>query len=84
MKSSPCGARSNSRRADPLLYPYKDDGVVVPYTLIWGWLHLANHRYGTVPTGAMQVIMTIVAMNALGYHPTVTELAEITDAAAPS
>lgn len=58
--------------------PYKDDDVIVPYALIWGWLHLANHRYGTVPTGAMQVIMTIIAMNALGYHPTVSELAEIT------
>jgi DNA-binding MarR family transcriptional regulator len=52
--------------------------VAIMYALIWGWLHLTNHRYGTVPSGSMQVTLTMILMNTLGYHPTVTELTEIT------
>ena len=55
-----------------------DPELAIPYALIWGWLHLANHRYGTMPSGHMQVTVTLILLNALGYHPTVTELAEIT------
>jgi DNA-binding MarR family transcriptional regulator len=52
--------------------------AAVAYALIWGWLHLANHRYGTVPSGQMQVTLTMIMLNELDYHPTVTELAEMT------
>jgi DNA-binding MarR family transcriptional regulator len=52
--------------------------VALTYGLVWGWLHIANHRYGTMPTGEMQVTLTIVMLCSLGYDPTVTELAEIT------
>jgi DNA-binding MarR family transcriptional regulator len=50
----------------------------IAYALIWGWLHLANHRYGTIPSGQMQVTLTMILLNELDYHPTVTELAELT------
>ena len=56
----------------------RDPEIAIPFALIWGWLHLANHRYGTMPSGQMQVALTLVLFNALGYHPTITELAEIT------
>jgi DNA-binding MarR family transcriptional regulator len=56
----------------------KEPGVTFSYGLVWGWLHLANQRYGTMPTGEMQVTLTIIMLSKLGYDPTVTELAEIT------
>jgi DNA-binding MarR family transcriptional regulator len=52
--------------------------VAFAYGLVWGWLHIANSRYGTMPTGEMQVTLTIIMLSSLGYDPTVTELAEIT------
>ena len=55
-----------------------DSEIRFAYGLVWGWLHLANQRYGTMPTGEMQVTLTIIMLCKLGYDPTVTELAEIT------
>ncbi len=55
-----------------------DSKIGFAYGLVWGWLHLANQRYGTMPTGEMQVTLTIIMLCKLGYDPTVTELAEIT------
>ncbi len=48
------------------------------YALVWRYLHLTVHRYGSMPTGQMLVVMTIITLSDLGYCPTVTELAEIT------
>jgi DNA-binding MarR family transcriptional regulator len=60
------------------LNAFEDKDIAFSYGLVWGWLHLANRRYGTMPTGEMQVTLTIVMLSGLGYDPTVTELAEIT------
>jgi DNA-binding MarR family transcriptional regulator len=48
------------------------------YSLVWRHLHLTVHRYGSMPTGQMLTILTIITLSDLGYYPTVTELAEIT------
>ena len=56
----------------------QDSDVIFSYGLVWGWLHLSNQRYGTMPTGEMQVALTIIMLTELGYAPTVTELADIT------
>lgn len=58
--------------------PRFDPDLAVPYTLVWRWMHLSVHRYGSLPTGAVLVILTIVVLHQAGYHPTVTDLAEIT------
>lgn len=50
----------------------------IPYALVWRWLNLSVHRYGSTPTGQVLTVLTIVLLADLGYHPTVTELAEIT------
>lgn len=50
----------------------------IPYALVWRWLNLSVHRYGSTPTGQTLTVLTIVLLADLGYHPTVTELAEIT------
>jgi len=52
--------------------------IAAQYTFVWGWLHLVNHRYGTMSTGQLQVVMTLILLCDLGYNPTVTELTEIT------
>jgi DNA-binding MarR family transcriptional regulator len=51
------------------------------YGLVWGWLHLTNQRYQSMSTGEMQIALTIVMLNKLGYDPTVTDLADITNLA---
>ncbi len=56
----------------------QESDKAVPYSLIWSWLHLCNQRYGTMPTGEMQIALTIMLLTELGYDPTVTELADIT------
>ena len=59
----------------------KNLDITIPYSLIWSWLHLCNQRYGTMPTGEMQIALTIMLLSEIGYAPTVTELAEITNLA---
>ena len=56
----------------------QDVDIAFSYGLVWGWLHLSNQRYGTMPTGEMQIALTIIMLTELGYAPTVTELADIT------
>lgn len=58
--------------------PRFDPELSIPYTLVWRWIHLSVHRYGSLPTGALLVVLTIIVLHQSGYHPTVTELAEIT------
>lgn len=56
-----------------------DPDIGFSYGLVWGWLHLTNQRYGSMPTGEMQIALTIVMLNKLGFDPTVTDLTEITN-----
>jgi len=49
------------------------------YVMFWRLVQMAVHRYGSHPTGELLVVLTIVLLDQLGYHPTVTELAEITN-----
>lgn len=55
-----------------------DKDVAIPYAVVWQWLHLSVHRYGSVPTGELLTIVTIVVLDQADYHPTVTDLADIT------
>ena len=55
-------------------FPEKD----IPYLLVWRFLHLSVHRVGSMPSGQLLVVFTIIILSDLGYYPTVTELAEIT------
>jgi hypothetical protein len=55
-----------------------DPEIDIPYAVVWRWLNLSVHRYGSTPTGQTLAVLTIVLLSDLGYHPTVTELAEIT------
>ncbi len=48
------------------------------YVMFWRLVQLAVHRYGSHPTGELLIVLTIVLLDQAGYHPTVTELAEIT------
>ena len=59
----------------------KDSDIGFSYGLVWGWLHLTNQRYGSMPTGEMQIALTIVMLNKLGHDPTVNDLAEMTNLA---
>ena len=56
-----------------------DPDIGFSYGLVWGWLHLTNQRYGSMPTGEMQIALTIVLLNEMGYDPTISDLAEITN-----
>jgi DNA-binding MarR family transcriptional regulator len=47
------------------------------YMMFWRLVQLAVHRYGSHPTGELLIVLTIVLLDRVGYHPTVTELAEI-------
>ena len=53
-------------------------GVAIAYSVVWRWLLLSVHRYGSMPTGEIVAVLTIVLLDRYGYHPTVTEVAEIT------
>jgi DNA-binding MarR family transcriptional regulator len=46
--------------------------------MIWRFLHLSVHRVGSLPSGQLLIVFTIIILSDLGYYPTVTELAEIT------
>jgi DNA-binding MarR family transcriptional regulator len=50
----------------------------IPYLLVWRFLHLSVHRVGSMPSGQLLVVFTIIILSDLGYYPTVTEIAEIT------
>ena len=56
-----------------------DSDVGFSYGLVWGWLCLTNQRYGSMPTGELQIALTIVMLNKLGFYPTITDLTELTN-----
>lgn len=49
------------------------------YTMFWRLVQMSVHRYGSHPTGELLVVLTIMLLDQVGYNPTVTELAEITN-----
>jgi DNA-binding MarR family transcriptional regulator len=56
-----------------------DSDVGFSYGLVWGWLCLTNQRYGSMPTGELQIALTIVMLNKLGFYPTITDLTQLTN-----
>ncbi len=52
--------------------------VAISYAIVWRWLLLSVQRYGSLPTGELLAVLTIVVLDRAGYHPTVTDLADIT------
>ena len=48
------------------------------FAALWRFLQLTVHRYGTGITGEVLVVMTIVILDRVDRHPTVSELASIT------
>lgn len=49
------------------------------YVMFWRLVQLSVHRYGSHPTGELLIVLTIMLLDQADYHPTVTELAEITN-----
>ncbi|RMF95994.1 MAG: MarR family transcriptional regulator [Gammaproteobacteria bacterium] len=54
-----------------------DADVAMTCLLEWRLVDLAVQRYGSAPTTALLVVLTLVLLDDVGYSPTVTELAEI-------
>ncbi len=52
--------------------------VAIAYSLVWRWLLMSVHRYGSLPTGELLTVLTIVVLDRANYHPTVTDLSEVT------
>ncbi len=52
--------------------------VAIAYSLVWRWLLMSVHRYGSLPTGELLTVLTIVVLDRADYNPTVTDLSEIT------
>jgi DNA-binding MarR family transcriptional regulator len=50
----------------------------VPYAMVWRWLMQSVYRYGSIPSGELLIVLTIVVLEQGGYNPTVTDLANIT------
>ncbi|MDJ0927776.1 MAG: helix-turn-helix domain-containing protein [Gammaproteobacteria bacterium] len=57
----------------------KEFDAMVVYAFMWRVLHLAVHRYGAPPTGEMLTVMITMLLDEVGYHPTVSEVAELAD-----
>jgi len=49
------------------------------YTMFWRLVQMSVHRYGSHPTGELLIVLTIMLLDQVGYNPTVTELADITN-----
>jgi DNA-binding MarR family transcriptional regulator len=47
------------------------------YGAFWRLMDLSVHRYGSHPTGKLYIVLTIMMLDRVDYHPTVGELAEI-------
>jgi len=56
-----------------------DENLHEIYTMFWRLVQMSVHRYGSHPTGELLVVLTIMLLDQVGYNPTVTELAEITN-----
>jgi len=48
------------------------------YAMMWRLLHMNVTLFGSYPTGELLVVLTITLLADAGYHPTVTELADLT------
>ena len=48
------------------------------YAMIWQLIEILVSRYGSFPTGHLLTLLTVVLLDRAGYHPTVSELADIT------
>ena len=55
-----------------------DPELSIPYALVWRWMLQSVNRYGSIPTGELLIVLTIVVLDQGGYHATVTDLADIT------
>ncbi len=55
-----------------------EEQVSAMYASFWRYLDLFVHRHGSIPTGALLMVVTIILLERVDYHPTITELAEIT------
>ena len=56
----------------------KELDILSVYGLFWRWIALAVHSYGSAPSGQLLVVATMILLDRVGYRPTVTELAAIT------
>jgi DNA-binding MarR family transcriptional regulator len=48
------------------------------YAAHWRMIYMGLHKYDSKPIGELLTVMTIALLDKAGYHPTVSELAEIT------
>jgi len=48
------------------------------YAMFWRLVEIMVHRYGSFPTAHLLTLLTVVLLDRAGYHPTVGELADIT------
>lgn len=56
----------------------QSSNTLLTYSLVWGWLHIANQRFEPMSTGQMLTAMTIIMLHDLGYEPTVSDLIRLT------
>jgi DNA-binding MarR family transcriptional regulator len=47
------------------------------YAAFWRLIDMSVHRYGSHPTGQLYIVLTLMMLDRVEYHPTITELAEI-------
>ena len=52
--------------------------IATVYAVVWRWLLMSVSRYGSLPSGELLIVVTLIVMDRAGYHPTVTELSDIT------
>ena len=56
----------------------QSSSTLLTYSLVWGWLHIANKRYNPMSSGQMLTALTIIMLHDLGYEPTVADLTKLT------
>ena len=55
-----------------------DSDVGSIYATFWRMIYMTVHRYDSNPTGELLTVMTIALLDKAGYHPTISDLVEIT------
>ena len=55
-----------------------DSEVGSIYATFWRMIYMTVHRYDSNPTGELLTVMTIALLDKAGYHPTISELVQIT------
>ena len=48
------------------------------YDLLWSFAYLSVHRYGANPSGEVLLVLTIVLLDQVDQHVTMSELAQLT------